>query len=419
MNLVAQLLKESMGLDPASVSMKTIHGAVRQRMRALGLYDIETYRSLLVVGGHEWKSLVETVVIRETWFFRDEPALKAFAALVVEEWLPKHRTETMRILSLPCSSGEEPYSLVMTLMAAGVASERFEIDAVDISERALAKAREGLYTKNSFRGKDLLFRSRFFSEQGEGFLLKPAVRERVKFSAGNLLIPEFAKAAQSYDFIFCRNLLIYFDRLTQSKAIKTLGALLAAPGRIFVGPAEQSLLLDHGFESANIPMAFACRKSGMPSHTPWPPRANRVTTLPSQWNPTPAVENFPSYQRFQPDREQNELPAHHAASPVLPDLQTAQRLLNAGRFDDAIAMCEAYLLKFGPSARAWYLLGVIRDSMSDPQARECYRRALYLEPDHYESLLQMAILSEKNGHFARARALRAHAERLKPGTRLS
>ena len=92
-----------------------------------------------------------------------------------------------------------------------------------------------------------------------------------------------------------------------------------------------------------------------------------------------------------------------------------EKTAGEGRPLEAIALCEAHLHRFAPSAKVWHLLGRLRDSLSDPDARECYRRALYLEPNHYESLLQMAALSEKSGDASRAQTFRARAARSKPG----
>ncbi len=146
------------------------------------------------------------MVVTETWFFRDPETFAAFVRLVREEWLPAHTTAPLRLLSVPCSSGEEPFSLVMALLDAGVPAERFQIEAVDISARALARAERGVYGRNSFRGKDLAFRDRYFQPSEEGFVLDPAVRDCVRFCQGNFLSDDFLTGRASYDFIFCRNL---------------------------------------------------------------------------------------------------------------------------------------------------------------------------------------------------------------------
>lgn len=101
--------------------------------------------------------------------------------------------------------------------------------------------------------------------------------------------------------------------------------------------------------------------------------------------------------------------------PAAAELETARQLADAGRLKDAAAICERYLSTDGDSAQGWYLLGLIRDACGDTSAVDCYRKALYLKPDHYETLLQMALWCQKNGDSARARTMKARAERVKLG----
>jgi chemotaxis protein methyltransferase WspC len=103
--------------------------------------------------------------------------------------------------------------------------------------------------------------------------------------------------------------------------------------------------------------------------------------------------------------------------PATAELEKARQLADAGRLQDAAAMCERYLdSDNSDSAQGWYLLGLIRDASGDDSAMECYRKALYLKPDHYETLLQMAMFWQKNGESARARIFKARAERAKGET---
>src|SRR5436190_14625947 len=154
MKLIESLLREKMGLDAASIGSGLIHRIVRLRMKTLGLKQVEEYRKLLASSRGEWNELVEGVVVTETWFFRDREPFGALVRQVLDAWLPAHPTAPLRLLSLPCSSGEEPYSVAMALLDAGVPNGRFQIDGADISGRALERARQGIYRKNSFRGED-------------------------------------------------------------------------------------------------------------------------------------------------------------------------------------------------------------------------------------------------------------------------
>ena len=402
------LLRKTIGLDAESIGSTSIQRAVRLRMKSLGLRKPEDYEQLLEKSRAEWNELVESVIVTETWFFRDPPLFAAFVRHVLLEWLPAHPATPMRLLSIPCASGEEPCSLVMALLDAGVAPERFQINAVDISARALARAERGVYGKNSFRGQDLAFRDRYFQASKEGFVLDPAVRHCVHFYRGNLFSNDFLPGHASYDFIFCRNLLIYFDRPTQRRAIEKIERLLVPSGVLFVGPVEQPLVLNHGFVSADIPKASACRKA---SHAVRRPRLARLSTRPLiTAEPKPSGASQPQL----PAGSKLMLPPANRPSPsVQPDLETARRLADAGRLSEAAEICETHLRQSRVSAQAYYLLGLVRDAGGDATAIDCYRKALYLKPDHYESLLQMALLLQKNGDPARARAFRSRAQRIK------
>jgi chemotaxis protein methyltransferase WspC len=92
----------------------------------------------------------------------------------------------------------------------------------------------------------------------------------------------------------------------------------------------------------------------------------------------------------------------------------AQRLADVGHLEEAAEICEAHLRLAGPSAQAYYLLGLTRDARKDSASADFYRKALYLEPNHYETLLQMALLSQKNGDSERAFAFQSRAQKLKP-----
>src|SRR5262245_61989489 len=202
MKQIERALRERVGLDPASIGSSVIHRSVRLRMKSRGIKKIEDYSRLLLSSSNEWKALTESVVVAETWFFRDVEPFNALVRLVLEKWLPSHPKRRLRLLSLPCSSGEEPFSLAMALLDAGVSSERLEIDAIDISARALSRARNGIYSKNSFRVNNLDFRTKYFRSTPEGFSLAPAILKLVRFSEGNVLADNFQTPNSNYDFIF-------------------------------------------------------------------------------------------------------------------------------------------------------------------------------------------------------------------------
>ena len=422
MNPIESLLRKEIGLDAASIGSSAIERTVRLRMKDLGLKNSDDYARLLEASRAELNELVEAVVVTETWFFRDRGPFNAFLGLAME-WLEQHSTGTLRVLSVPCSSGEEPYSLAIALLDAQILPHRFVINAVDISTHAVARAKQAVYGSNSFRGKELTFRDRHFRQTKDGFALNRYVRECVQFFRANLLGDAFLAGHLPYDFIFCRNLLIYFDRATQVLALEKLHHLLAPQGVLFVGPAETPLVAGNGFTSANLAMAFACRKIAAKTDLRKgnaEPAADRSFSTARRLPEPGRVPDSTAGRR--PSATFNRGAPEHAVAAAGPgaarsvarapsDLDAARQLADAGHLKEAATVCQAHLRTQGPSAQAYYLLGLVRDASGDPHAIEYYRKALYLEPNHYEALLQMSLLLEKTGDTAGARILKRRAAR--------
>lgn len=422
------LLKQAMGLDAASIGSSAIEHAVQGRMLACELNSTGVYLELVQASAAELQALIEAVVVPETWFFRDREAFTTLAGMAFEEWLRTHPTGMMRLLSLPCSSGEEPYSMAMALLDAGFPASRFQIDAVDISARVLAHAKRAVYGKNSFRGDNLGFRDRYFEATAHGHRLGDAVQQQVHFHQANLFAADFLPGAGIYDMIFCRNLLIYFDRATQDNAVRVLQRLLTAKGVLFVGPSETGLILSHDFASAKIPLAFAFRKIDTTV-----PVAARVTTprtmAPQASAPQvrPAIrQSIPSLSAVLKPSPQKYLQAFSKPA-VTPDafqksatkldagMAEASALADQGRLVEAAKSCEEYLRRQGPSPQVFYLMGLIRDASGNlPEALQYYRKALYLDPNHLESLANLAFLLEKQGDARGAQVLRNRALRTEP-----
>lgn len=413
MRLIEALLRRHIGLNAASIGSALIERAVRGRMQAHGLKNSDTYHDLLATSRQELEQLIEAVVVTETWFFRDQESFDRFTQIALHEWRPRHPAAPLRVLSMPCASGEEPYSLAMALLEAGPPAPGFTIDAVDISALALARAERAVYGKNSFRGRELGFRDRHFLPTMEGYALSPLVRRCVTFEQGNILDASLLAGRPPYDFIFCRNLLIYFDRAMQTLALAKLHRLLADDGLLFVGPAELALVVESGFHHAGLPMAFACRKAAgntTPAETP-PPRPSPATLTETPRQPhtgdpaPPRIAELSSREQVQDLRD---------PTPAMVDLEIACQHANAGRLAEAAAICDAYLTLEGPAAQAYYLLGLASDASHDPAAITYYRKALYLEPNHYEALTHLTLALEKSGDVGAARIFKRRAERAQP-----
>ncbi|GLC94184.1 putative biofilm formation methyltransferase WspC [Cupriavidus sp. TA19] len=415
---IEALLKARIGLDADAIGSGAVERAVRERSQAVQAADTQAYWNLLHGTAGEFQALIEAVVVPETWFFRHREALLELGRFAAERVFA-NGTRTLRVLSLPCSTGEEPYSIAMALLDAGVPAARFRVDAVDISARALARARQGEYGANAFRSGPLDFRDRYFTASPAGYALDPRVRAQVRLLQGNLFDANLLAGEPPYDFVFCRNLLIYFDAPDQRRAVQMLARLTMADGLLFVGPAEASLLSAQGLVPVGVPLTFAFRKPAppvplraAPAATAHPPQVARMAA-------PPRLPRAPVPARPVPAR-----PATVAAWPAIPappanahaaELARIAGMADRGELEAATAACQALLERIGTTAGAvgaWCMLGVLHDAAGrTAQAHATYRKALYLDPSHQESLYHLAALLDTEGDHDGAMRLRHRAQR--------
>ncbi|MBF6026594.1 chemotaxis protein CheR [Pseudomonas sp. P115] len=399
-------LKERIGLDVASVGEAIIERAVRQRIQATPGQTAGEYWQQLQSSHDEQQALIEAVIVPETWFFRYPESFATLARLAKARLVDIKQMRALRILSLPCSTGEEPYSIAMSLLDAGLAPHQFKVLGLDVSPLSVERARRGVYGKNSFRGGDLEFRDRYFTESADGFHIVDRVREQVRLQVGNLLDPALLANEASYDFVFCRNLLIYFDQPTQKQVFDVLKGLTHVDGVLFIGPAEGSLLGRHGMRSIGAPQSFAFSRQGAPHKpepayvpVPMPPPVRTAASVPVKPRPFSTVTA-------------QVVPIKALSSDADTLLSRIATLANEGKSAEARAACEQYLNSHPPSAQVFYWLGLLSDvAGSALEAQGFYRKALYLEPQHPQALMHLAALLESQGDSAGARRLQARAAR--------
>ena len=147
-------LKERIGLDVTSVGTAIIERAVRQRISAVPGRTADEYWQALQHSAPEQQALIEAVIVPETWFFRYPESFATLARLAVKRLAEIKHLRALRILSLPCSTGEEPYSIAMALLDAGLAPHQFKVDGLDVSPLSVARAKDCLlYTSPSPRDR--------------------------------------------------------------------------------------------------------------------------------------------------------------------------------------------------------------------------------------------------------------------------
>ena len=420
-NDIEGMLARRIGLDPATVGPRMVVRAAKRRMEELGLDDLGAYVWRLSQSEEELESLIEEVVIPESWFFRDERPFLWLADYVRTRWVGDGLRPPLRVLSLPCAGGEEPYSIAITLRDVGLPARRFRIDAVDISAHRLAIARQGIYSDNAFRGGELGGRSQYFREHDQGREVLPAIRSTVHFHRASVLDPKLLAGSPPYDVVFCRNLLIYLDAPARLRSLAALDRLLAADGVLFIGHADRLDMAGASprFTLIGEPGSFAYRKTS----GPWsvgiderkddrigPSRVPPLSLpLPLPQEPTPKiVERQPTQSTPAPPSPP---PAPHP--PLLsPLLQQAEELANRGRHTEAIAACEQQIRLSGPDASVYYLMGMIYQAAGDRRrAEECFHKTVYLDPKHAEALLALSLAAERRGDRGAAAGFLRRASR--------
>ena len=402
-------LKERIGLDVASVGEAIIERAVRQRSQALQGLSADQYWQRLQTSSEEQQALIEAVIVPETWFFRYPESFATLAKLASRRLAEMNNMRALRILSLPCSTGEEPYSIAMALLDAGFKPHQFKVEGMDVSPLSVEKARRALYGKNSFRGQDIAFRDRHFTAENESYRLSSRVLDQVRLQVGNLLDPALLVNEPAYDFVFCRNLLIYFDLPTQKQVFEVLKRLTHVDGVLFIGPAEGSLLGRLGMRSIGIPQSFAFSRQSAAEPEPLPAFVPTPLPVPQPLRnvPPPALGKRPFTSVARP--AQAVKPGNADAAQLLANIAA---LANEGKSAEARAACDSYLRSHEPVAQVFYWLGLLSDvAGSVLEAQGYYRKALYLEPQHPDALMHLAALLQSQGDTAGARRLQERAAR--------
>ena len=221
-----------------------------KRIRQLGLNGFDEYIEVATRddAGEEAAIMVDLLTTNKTSFFRENQHFDLLAGTLLAELLARGRP--LRIWSAGCSTGEEPYTLAMLLhdQLPQAARSQARVLATDISARVLVRARSGVYTGEAVREIPADYRNRYLhpvSGTPGGYEVDPAIRSMVSFARLNLMDSWPMKGP--FDVIFCRNVMIYFDRETQEQLVGRFWERLAPGGHLFVGHSESLSSLSHSF----------------------------------------------------------------------------------------------------------------------------------------------------------------------------
>lgn len=245
-SLLRDLVHREFGLILRGDKRLTLHTRVSHRLSVLGLQAYGEYYDYIKSdsSGAELNELAAHITNNETYFFREKNQLDLFSELLkdIKTERQKRKQQELRILSLAVSSGEEAYSLNIIVQESGLFVWNWDvrITGIDINRHVLKKAREAIYTKNSFRGLngDRHLVSKYFNMEGDRHILRRSLTKNVEFRHGNILDADSYEGLEPMDFIFCRNALIYMSDESIGRAARNFHRLLSEEGYLFIGSSE-------------------------------------------------------------------------------------------------------------------------------------------------------------------------------------
>ncbi|MFY9221145.1 MAG: protein-glutamate O-methyltransferase CheR, partial [Blastocatellia bacterium] len=269
---LSKVIAEKMGLSFSNKQLMDLNRDIDLAAKEAGFLDVETYIDFLLSTELTHKDildLAEKVTVGETYFFREKKALD----ILEKEILPKitkqkhHAKKQLKIWSVGCSTGEEPYTLAMILKKVLHNFDNWDITifASDINLSSLKKALAGVYNSWSFRAIELTDKKTFFNELAENqFEIVSELKKIVKFEYLNLayaIYPAHFNIANSFDLILCRNVMIYLTLECQTKIIQHFYRVLKPNGWLIVSPTETRLLNKSQFTAVHFPETILHQKA--------------------------------------------------------------------------------------------------------------------------------------------------------------
>jgi chemotaxis protein methyltransferase WspC len=252
---IAARLTESAGIDPSMLDERRVEWTVERRSRRLHLVNGEDYLALLAGNADELAELVDELLIQETRFFRDAAVFEQIAAWV--RGAAYTAEEPLRVLSAPCSTGQEAYSLAAILAHSGLPPHCFLIDAFDLSPTAIAHARAGVYPEGALKHAPSELANACGALRSHHWHMNEALRDRIHFERRNLIQPGALGSKAGYHLILCRNLIIYLNAPARAILSGVLSQALLPGGRLIIGAADRVPELDAHFAPIGPAASFA------------------------------------------------------------------------------------------------------------------------------------------------------------------
>ncbi len=250
-DLYKDLLKEKSGLTLTQDKSYLLDSRLTPVARKWGYDSLDSMTMALrtLPKADLLKDVVEAMTTNETSFFRDSKPFDQFRDIIIPHLIKTRPTKRVRIWCAASSTGQEPYSLAMLIKenAAKLPGWQFEIVATDIDTNVLESAKRGEYSQFEVqRGLPIQMLMKYFEQKGDRWCLKSDIKSMVQYKYFNLL--ESMHTLGRFDIVFCRNVLIYFDKETKAKVLQGMAQLLPDDGFVILGGAETVLGITDAFK---------------------------------------------------------------------------------------------------------------------------------------------------------------------------
>ena len=265
--LFSELIHEECGVSLGVEKRAFLESRLRRRMDELGIKSGYEYYCIISASNgkaQELATLLDSLMICETSFFRNKPQFDLLRDVVLPDLAAKKviaGTRLLRVWSAGCSTGQEPYSAVMTLLDSlpDMDSWTIRVFASDLSFTALERAQCGLYREDQLKGVDPLCVAKYFRQENGHYLMSESVKKRVIFDYHNL---KHDNGLRGLDIVFCRNVMIYFDAEEQRRLVTRFANCLVPGGFLFLGHAESLQGLSTRFAMLHRNKGIAYRLDG-------------------------------------------------------------------------------------------------------------------------------------------------------------
>lgn len=266
------------GIYNAEEKLYLLSDGCARRMKVLNLSQPREYLDHLIAHPSrdgELRHLLNEITIGETCLFRSPPQIDALRKVILPEFLGEKVRQTMkrlRIWSAGCSTGEEPYTLAMSMMEESeraLNGWRVEIIATDLNDRSVEFAKAGIYGDYALRNTTDYYKRKYFQQAENGKLqVKPEVKKLISFSRLNLSEDQKMLFMKGMDLIFCCNVLIYFDGPSKTKVVNHFFGNLNFGGYFFLGTSESLFHLNERFQLVHFPGTIAYWKPSLTGKKP-------------------------------------------------------------------------------------------------------------------------------------------------------